>query len=95
MLQFRAMVYAENEQKFVEKVEAFDNDEVIASYPNFKNHIQTFYMSRVDKWSRHKRLSLPTHGNDTTNYVESSFRILKDKTFQRHKAYNLVKNKLL
>ena len=31
MLMFRAMVYAENEEKFDEKVEAFDNDEVILS----------------------------------------------------------------
>ena len=49
MLKFRAMLYAENEQKFVEKVEAFVNDEVIASYPNFKSHILTFYMRGVDK----------------------------------------------
>ena len=33
-------------------------------------------------------MSLPTH--DTTNYVESIFRIHEDKTFQWHKAYNLV-----
>ena len=90
MLMFRSMVYAENEEKFNEKLEEFENDEVIDSYQNFKHHIETLYMGRIEKWTRFKRVSLPTHGNDTTNYVESSFRILKDKTFQRHKSYNLV-----
>ena len=66
------------------------SDEVIDSYQNFKHHIEAFYMGRVEKWSRLKRVSLPTYGNYTTNYVESSFRILKDKTFQCHKSYNLV-----
>ena len=33
-------------------------------------------------------MSLQTH--NTTNYVESIFRIHEDKTFQWHKAYNLV-----
>ena len=55
------------------------------NYPNFNHHIQTFYMGRIDKWAKFKRISLSTNGNDTTNYVESSFRILKDKTFQRTK----------
>ena len=87
---FRSMVYAENEEKFNEKFEDFENDEVIYSYQNFKHHIETLYMGRVEKWSRFKKVSLPTHGNDTTNYVVSSFKILKDKTFQHHKSYNLV-----
>ena len=87
---FKSMVYAENEEKFNEKFEDFENDEVIYSYQNFKHHIEAFYMGRVEKWSRLKRVSLPTYGNYTTNYVESSFRILKDKTFQCHKSYNLV-----
>lgn len=60
------------------------------NYPNFNHHIQTFYMGRIDKWAKFKRISLSTNGNDTTNYVESSFRILKDKTFQCTKSYNLV-----
>ena len=90
MLMFRKMVYAETEQKFEEFLESFEGDEIIENYPNFKHNIQTFYMGRIDKWAKFKRISLPTHGNDTTNYVESSFRILKDKTFQRTKSYNLV-----
>ena len=90
MLMFRSMVYAVNKEKFNEKFEDFENDEVIYSYQNFKHHIETLYMGRVEKWSRFKRVSLPTYGNDTTNYVKSSFGILKDKTFQCHKSYNLV-----
>ena len=60
MLMFRSMVYAENEEKFNEKFEDFENDEVIDSYQIFKHHIETLYMGRVEKWSRFKRVSLPT-----------------------------------
>ena len=86
---FRPLVYAETEVDFNEKLENFEHDEAVQKYPQFLAHIQKMYLGRAEKWARYKRAHLPTHGNDTTNYIECSFRILKDKVFNRTKAYNL------
>ena len=87
---FRSLVYAKNEEDFLSKLESFDQHHTVMKYPQFQNHIKNMYLGREGKWARYKQLQLPTHGNDTTNYIESSFRILKDKVFNKTKAYNLV-----
>ena len=33
---------------------------------------------------------MSTHGNNTNNFVESSFRVLKEHIFNRRKCFNLV-----
>src|SRR3954447_786117 len=41
-------------------------------------------------WALSFRVGLPTRGNNTNNYVERSFGILKDIVFARIQAYNCV-----
>ena len=73
--------------KKTEKLEDFENDEVIDSYQNFKHHIETVYMGRVEKWSRFKKVSLPTHGNDTTKKVILNWQKLKLAYNELRKIY--------
>src|SRR4051812_12824415 len=41
-------------------------------------------------WALSFRVGLPTRGNNTNNYIERSFGILKDIMFARTQAYNCV-----
>jgi hypothetical protein len=49
-------------------------------------------LPRFSEWSVKERLEkkLPTHNQNTTNYVEYSIRMTKDTQFSRVKAYNLT-----
>ena len=68
------------------------NDEIMEKYPQYKHYIERVYLCRRNKWAHCYRLEecLPTHSNNTNNYVETSFRSTKDQQFGRCKAYNLV-----
>ena len=86
------IVYAENTQQFNEYVEAMKKNHTYKKYANFKNHMEEKILPRFSEWSVKERLEkkLPTHNQNTTNYVEYSFRMTKDVQFSRLKAYNLT-----
>ena len=50
------------------------------------------YISRPEVWTYAERYEsrLPTHGNNTSNFIESSFNVLKSSVFNRQKAFNIV-----
>ena len=93
---FRALLYAKTLETFDEQFEILLNDETATKYPNFLHHINRHYIPRKHRWALHVRLEmqLPTHSNNTTNFVESSFRTLKDNVFNRTKvsSNNIVVN---
>ena len=68
--------------------QTFEDDPLVAQYPQYHHHITSKYFSRTDKWAKYARSNLPTHGNDTNNVCESSFHTLKDKIMSRQKCYN-------
>ena len=85
---FRKLVYSKTLEDYEKaETEFFEND-VCNKYPRFINHINNSYISRKEKWSLHVRnlLQLPTHAVNTSNFVESSFRILKDFVLNRTKV---------
>ena len=86
------MVYAKTKEEFDEAFKNLQDDEMTEKYPQFYTHISNAYMQRVQKWALFSRieLQLPTGGNNTSNFVEASFRVLKDFIFNRQKAYNLT-----
>ena len=55
-------------------------DETYNRYENFKEHIERKGLPRYKEWSLKERIenSLPNHNQNTTNYVEYSFRMTKD-----------------
>ena len=89
---FHAMVYAESETEYEEAKEALEEDEVVARYPQYLRHLERRYFPRHEEWSISVRYrdQLPTHGCNTSNIVERSFRVEKDNCFNRTKAYNVV-----
>ena len=88
----KKIVYAENTQEYNEYVDARKNDHTYNKYVNFKKHMEEKVLPRFSEWSLKERLEkkLPTHNQNTTNYVEYSFRMTKDVQFSRLKAYNLT-----
>ena len=65
---------------------------VFIKYENFEAHVETNILPRNKEWAIKGRYEkkLPTHNQNTTNYVEYSFRMMKDVQFNRLKAYNLT-----
>ena len=58
-------------------------------YPLLRKHFESLW-ERRQCWALSFRIGLPTRGNNTNNYVERSFGILKDIIFARTQAYNVV-----
>ena len=89
---FRNLVYTRTQDEFDVELENLLKDETCSKYPNYIRHLEKNYISRKEKWSLFYRYSeeLPTHNCNTNNYVEISFRILKDNQMNRTKAYNLI-----
>ena len=67
-----------------------------AHFDDFKNSYYDYPLLRkhfehlCQFWALSFRVELLTRGNNTNNYVERSFGILKDIIFARTQAYNLV-----
>jgi hypothetical protein len=58
-------------------------------YPLLRKHFESLW-ERRQCWALSYRVGLPTRGNNTNNYVERSFSILKDIIFSRTQAFNSV-----
>ena len=88
---FRKMVYSKSVQDYEEAEAEFFENEICNKYPRFMSHINNSYISRKEKWAMHVRnmLKLPTHAVNTSNFVESSFRILKEFVFNRTKVMQM------
>ena len=88
---FNDVINAKTKTAFDAALDTFLQDETVQKYENFISHVERSYLNRIEKWALFYRLEngLTTHGNDNNNFCESSFRILKDVTFNRTKAYNI------
>ena len=88
---FKNLVYSKTEDEYSEALEVFDNSEVTEKYANFSTHVENNLLPRKCEWAISDRIAnkLETHGTNTTNYVESSFRLTKENQFHRIRAYNL------
>ncbi|PKY59630.1 hypothetical protein RhiirA4_482542 [Rhizophagus irregularis] len=58
-------------------------------YPQLRKHFELLW-ERCFSWALSYRTELHIHGNNTNNYVERSFSILKDIVFAHTQAYNCV-----
>ena len=87
---FRSLVYSKSTSDFELAREKFMEDDILNAYPNFEDHITRTYLHRIEAWATHVRLEqkYPNHNINTTNYLESSFRVTKDLEFNRTKCYN-------
>ena len=74
---FKQVLYATTTDVMENAYDAFLNDEIIRSYPNLIKYIGTVY-SDNNAWALCHRKDLPVRGNDTNNYCESQFMVIKD-----------------
>jgi hypothetical protein len=58
-------------------------------YPLLQKHFELLW-ERRQYWALSFRVGLPMRGNNTNNYIERSFGLMKDIIFARTQAYNPV-----
>jgi len=58
-------------------------------YEQFTSHVEKLW-ERKEEWCMAYRLDVINRGNNTNNYAEATFRVLKDIILTRLKAYNPV-----
>ncbi|XP_022089374.1 uncharacterized protein LOC110978577 [Acanthaster planci] len=85
----KGMVYADTTEHLEEKYDKMNRDATVKKYSCFLNCTKHLY-DRRQLWAICFRRDLPLHGNNTTNYMEASMRIIKDQIFQRVRAYNPI-----
>ena len=87
----RGLMYASTENEFIELRDNLEADPVLENYENYKQYLEKL-LQRHELWALFVRMkeNMSTHGNNTNNFVEASFRVLKEHIFHRRKSYNLV-----
>ena len=91
---FQSTLYARTEEQFNEARIILFEDSIGLKYPKWWKHLDNSYFNspqRIKAWAHYVRHeeNLPTHNDNTNNYVESSFRETKDNQFERTKCFNL------
>lgn len=91
MKMLRNLVYSMSLEELQKAETEFFENEITNKYPKFMHHINRSYLPRKEKWAMYVRniMKLSTHSFNTSNFVESSFRVLKYLVLSRTKAYNL------
>ena len=83
MTKFKRIVYAELEEEceeeFNDLIETFGN-----KYPNLRSYLEDVFEIR-ERWCLCFRSGLTLRGNNTNNYVEAQFLVLKDNVLNRIK----------
>lgn len=89
LLLFKRILYAESEEELDDLHDSLVSDEVVLTYPNFTTYIESVYEDR-QSWALCYKVNLPLRGNNTNNYCEAQFLVLKDEILQRQKEVNVV-----
>lgn len=87
---FRNILLSKTQVKMEENLEQFHNSAMTAKYPQYKNYIQNMITSNMESWCLFFRQHLMIRGSETNNYIEVMFRLFKDISLERTKAYNLT-----
>lgn len=86
---FKKLLYSNSEDSAKENLTHMISFASKNSYHNLLSHVQGLWENK-ETWVACYRSHLPTRGNNTTNYVEIVFRILKDCILDRVMAFNLT-----
>ncbi|KAK3912996.1 Zinc finger and BTB domain-containing protein 11 [Frankliniella fusca] len=86
---FRQILYATSEEEFNSLYAEASKNDVLVSYKIVYDHIKGL-QDRGSEWALCFRQHLLTRGHHTNNYCEAAMRILKDKIFDRVRAFNTV-----
>lgn len=86
---FKRVLNSKSEDEAKNNYHSLLQNEHCKKYPNFQEYITNMWDYR-HSWVSCFRADTPIRGNNTTNYVEVIFRLLKDHIFDRVMAYNLT-----
>ena len=88
MLKFRDVVYAHEEEEMENKYEELIQSNEAVKYPKFIAYLEGLYEMKED-WCTCFRKDIPMRGNNTNNFVEAQFLVLKDNVLNRTKELNI------
>ncbi|XP_055924542.1 uncharacterized protein LOC129956633 [Argiope bruennichi] len=86
---FKSLMYAETEMQLKELLQNMLENSTVRKYDKFIIYLSKLF-SKKHLWCTCHRKMLLTRGNNTTNYVESLFKVLKETILGRVKAFSLV-----
>ena len=86
---FKKVLYADSEATMESNFEELLVDNTVSKYKRFVNYIKNVYRDR-NMWAMCYRSDLPLRGNNTNNYCESQFLVIKDDILNRRKETNVV-----
>ena len=89
LLAFKRILYAESEDALEDFYDNLLSDDVMLKYPNFSKYDEDVYEDR-ESWALCYRINLPLRGNNTNNYCEAQFLVMKDEILNRQKEVNVV-----
>ena len=87
-MKFRQMVYAKDEASMETAYENLTEAREAVQYPKFLTYMDTMYNMR-ENWCLCYRNHLPMRGNNTNNFVEAQFLVLKDNVLNRTREVNV------
>ena len=79
-------MYAKSEESFDDCYEDILSDDVCSKYPNLLQYYRNLYVIKKER-----ALTLRVRGNQTNNFVEAQFLVLKDILLRRVKEYTVVR----
>ncbi|KAK7918603.1 hypothetical protein WMY93_009887 [Mugilogobius chulae] len=86
---FKKALYSNNETSFAAKYHDLLQDDTVGKYENAVAYFKSLYEERGD-FALCFRSEIFTRGNQTNNFVEAQFLVLKDTILNRIKEYNVV-----
>ena len=85
----KAIVYASNEDDVSEKTNQLLQDSLLEIYPNANEYFNNV-LDISGSWALAYRSDILVRGNNTNNYVEAQFLVIKDEILNRVKEYNVL-----
>ncbi len=85
----KSIVYASNEEDVSEKTDELLQDSLLEIYPNADEYLNNV-LEISGSWALAYRSDLLVRGNNTNNYVEAQFLVIKDEILNRVKEYNVL-----
>lgn len=83
---FKQILFEDDEVE--DLIDSFLADERVTAYPNFIKYMESVFMDK-ESWALSYRKELPTHGNNTNNFCEAQFMVIKDDILGRQKEVKI------
>ncbi len=84
----KSIIYAQSED-ISERTDDMLEHSLLEKYPNAAKYLEDV-LDLKESWALAYRSGLPVRGNNTNNYVEAQFLVIKDEILNRVKEYNVV-----